>query len=188
MTLKVGSNIHFQAKVDSTVGMMKGSRMKARVNALPRKLRLSSKRQPQAERELEDCGDHRIDEGVPHGGAGRCCRSPDATKLCKPTKRPGTPTLVSVTDSYDAFDEGIGDEQPQQHHRRQQQDQREPALVLQQPRHRPALRRAGVGALSATPLTAIASSRRIVGRISPTRLRRDTRRIGQTAITRHGCS
>ena len=41
-TLKVGSNIHFQAKVDSTVGMMKGSRMKARVKALPLKLRLSS--------------------------------------------------------------------------------------------------------------------------------------------------
>ncbi len=41
-TLNVGSNIHFQAKVDSTVGMMKGSRMKARVNALPLKLRLSS--------------------------------------------------------------------------------------------------------------------------------------------------
>src|SRR3989442_12746991 len=29
ITLKVGSNIHFQASVDSTVGMMKGSRMKA---------------------------------------------------------------------------------------------------------------------------------------------------------------
>ena len=34
MTLKVGSNIHFQANVDSTVGMMKGSRMKARVKRL----------------------------------------------------------------------------------------------------------------------------------------------------------
>ena len=42
MTLKVGSNIHFQAKVDSTVGMMKGSRMKARTSALPLKCRLSS--------------------------------------------------------------------------------------------------------------------------------------------------
>src|SRR4051794_33883306 len=42
ITLKVGSNIHFQAKVESTVGMMKGSRMNARVNALPLKLRFSS--------------------------------------------------------------------------------------------------------------------------------------------------
>ena len=41
-TLKVGSNIHFQASVDSTVGMMKGSRMKARTQALPRKCRLRS--------------------------------------------------------------------------------------------------------------------------------------------------
>ena len=42
-TLKVGSNIHFQANVDSTVGMMNGKRIKARMNALPRKCRLSSK-------------------------------------------------------------------------------------------------------------------------------------------------
>ena len=42
MTLKVGSNIHFQASVDSTVGMMKGSRIKARVMALPLKWWLSS--------------------------------------------------------------------------------------------------------------------------------------------------
>ncbi len=42
ITLKVGSNIHFQAKVDSTVGMMNGNRMKARAKALPLKWRLSS--------------------------------------------------------------------------------------------------------------------------------------------------
>src|SRR6185312_4793161 len=41
-TLKVGSNIHFQASVESTVGMMNGSRMKARTHALPRKCRLRS--------------------------------------------------------------------------------------------------------------------------------------------------
>src|SRR5260370_20591797 len=41
MTLKVGSNIHFHAKVDSTVGMMNGSRTKARVSALPLKWRFS---------------------------------------------------------------------------------------------------------------------------------------------------
>src|SRR5688572_3699130 len=41
-TLKVGSNIHRQAKVDSTVGMMKGSSMEARTRRLPRKLRLRS--------------------------------------------------------------------------------------------------------------------------------------------------
>ncbi len=41
-TLNVGSNIHFHAKVESTVGMMNGSRMNARVKALPRKWRLSS--------------------------------------------------------------------------------------------------------------------------------------------------
>ena len=42
ITLNVGSNIHLQAKVESTVGMMNGSSMKARTSALPRKCRLSS--------------------------------------------------------------------------------------------------------------------------------------------------
>ena len=42
ITLKVGSNIHFQARVDSTVGMMNGNRIKARVKALPLKWRLRS--------------------------------------------------------------------------------------------------------------------------------------------------
>src|SRR3954454_7261578 len=42
MTLNVGSNIHFHAKVESTVGMMNGSRMTARMIALPLKFRLSS--------------------------------------------------------------------------------------------------------------------------------------------------
>ena len=41
-TLKVGSNIHFQAKVESTVGMMKGRSIEARTSRLPRKWRLSS--------------------------------------------------------------------------------------------------------------------------------------------------
>ena len=42
ITLNVGSNIHFQAKVESTVGMMNGNRMNARVSALPLKWRFKS--------------------------------------------------------------------------------------------------------------------------------------------------
>src|SRR5262245_8974723 len=42
-TLKVGSNIQRHANVDSTVGMMNGSSMEARMMRLPRKLRLSSR-------------------------------------------------------------------------------------------------------------------------------------------------
>src|SRR5256885_13672043 len=56
MTLKVGSNIHFQAKVDSTVGMMNGSRMKARTSALPLKWRLGRMGGPQARAGLEHPG------------------------------------------------------------------------------------------------------------------------------------
>ena len=41
-TLKVGSNIHFQARVESTVGMMNGSSIEARTMRLKRKCRLSS--------------------------------------------------------------------------------------------------------------------------------------------------
>jgi hypothetical protein len=39
-TLKVGSNIQRQAKVLSTVGMMKGRSIAARTSRLPRKWRL----------------------------------------------------------------------------------------------------------------------------------------------------
>src|SRR5207253_11032636 len=42
-TLNVGSNIHRQAKVDSTVGMMNGSSIEARTRRLPRKLRFRSR-------------------------------------------------------------------------------------------------------------------------------------------------
>ena len=42
ITLKVGSNIQRQAKVESTVGMMNGSSIDARINRLPRKWRLRS--------------------------------------------------------------------------------------------------------------------------------------------------
>ena len=37
MTLKVGSRIHIQATLESTVGTMKGSSRKARARFLPRK-------------------------------------------------------------------------------------------------------------------------------------------------------
>src|SRR5213083_2210299 len=42
-TLKVGSNIQRHAKVDSTVGTMKGSSIDARTMRLPRKLRFRSR-------------------------------------------------------------------------------------------------------------------------------------------------
>src|SRR5258708_18888923 len=48
ITLNVGSNIHFHANVDSTVGMMNGSRTKARVSALPLKWRVSMSAPPKA--------------------------------------------------------------------------------------------------------------------------------------------
>jgi hypothetical protein len=40
-TLNVGSNIHFQAKVDSTVGMMNGRSIAARTSRLPLKCRFN---------------------------------------------------------------------------------------------------------------------------------------------------
>ena len=42
ITLKVGSNIQRQANVESTVGMMNGSSIEARINRLNRKCRLRS--------------------------------------------------------------------------------------------------------------------------------------------------
>ena len=42
-TLKVGSNIHRHAKVESTVGTMNGSSIEARTSRLPRKFRFRSR-------------------------------------------------------------------------------------------------------------------------------------------------
>src|SRR4051794_24640255 len=55
-TLKVGSNIHFHASVESTVGMMNGSRMKARTQLLPRKWRFSSSASPSPSARLKTPG------------------------------------------------------------------------------------------------------------------------------------
>ena len=64
-TLKVGSNIHFHASVESTVGMMNGSRMKARTQRLAAEVAVEQQREPQPERQLEHRGDARV--------ARRCC-------------------------------------------------------------------------------------------------------------------
>src|SRR2546428_11923852 len=64
ITLKVGSNIHFQAKVDSTVGMMKGSRMKARVSALPLKWRVRGRGERRAPGGLNNSGGTAWKKGV----------------------------------------------------------------------------------------------------------------------------
>src|SRR2546425_3894392 len=45
-TLNVGSNIHFQAKVESTVGTMKGRSIEARTRRLPRKWRFRGGARP----------------------------------------------------------------------------------------------------------------------------------------------
>src|ERR1051326_3987576 len=98
MTLKVGSNIHFQAKVESTVGMMKGSRMKARVNALPRKCRLSStaSHRPSASLKIVVT---KVYQQVFHTATRKMPSFQIFSKFFRPTKSPLTPTVVLVTDS-----------------------------------------------------------------------------------------
>src|SRR2546430_4067856 len=69
-TLKVGSNIHFQASVESTVGMMNGSRTKARTQALPRKWRLSSSAGPHPSARLDNPVAPGVEQGL-YGAARR---------------------------------------------------------------------------------------------------------------------
>src|SRR2546425_1415460 len=83
-TLKVGSNIHFQAKVDSTVGMMKGSRMKARISALPLKWRLSSIARHRPSASLNTAGAPLYQKGVPTPGP-QMLVLPVLTQLFRPT-------------------------------------------------------------------------------------------------------
>src|SRR5579862_4918703 len=98
MTLKVGSNIHFQAKVESTVGMINGSRMNARVNALPLKWRLSSKASHSPKPSLKTVATA-VYTKVFQTAVRKMLSSNNASKFARPTKEPGTPTLASVTDS-----------------------------------------------------------------------------------------
>src|SRR2546423_14172556 len=67
-TLNVGSNIHFHASVESTVGMMNGSRMKARIHALPRKWRVGGKAGQKPPARLVEQGRLPLKEGVSGGG------------------------------------------------------------------------------------------------------------------------
>ena len=98
MTLKVGSNIHFQAKVDSTVGMMKGSRMKARTSALPLKCRLSSIASHRPSASLKTVVTA-VYTKVFQTAVRKMLSFQILTKFASPTKSPGTPTRALVTDS-----------------------------------------------------------------------------------------
>ena len=96
-TLKVGSNIHFQAKVESTVGMMNGSRMKARTNALPRKWRLSSMASHRPSVSFNTVVTP-VYQKVFHTAVQKMSSSASLTKFARPTKRPGSPTRALVSD------------------------------------------------------------------------------------------
>src|SRR3954463_11701403 len=94
-TLKVGSNIHFHARVESTVGMMNGSRMKARTQDLPRKWRLSSSASPSPSPSLEAVGAP-VETKVLSAAVRKIESSKTFSKLRRPMKWPASPTVASV--------------------------------------------------------------------------------------------
>ena len=98
MTLKVGSNIHFQAKVDSTVGMMNGSRMKARTSALPLKWRLSSIASHRPSASLNTVVTP-VYQKVFQTVVRKMLSFQILTKFLRPTNSPSTPTRWLVSDS-----------------------------------------------------------------------------------------
>src|SRR3954464_4776410 len=91
-TLKVGSNIHFHASVESTVGMMKGSRMKARTQDLPRKCRLSSSASHRPSASLNTVV-MPVEMEVLSAAVRKIEASRILGKLRKPMKWPGSPTV-----------------------------------------------------------------------------------------------
>src|SRR3954462_4387690 len=98
MTLKVGSNIHFHAKVDSTVGMMNGSRMKARMIALPLKCRFSSIASHRPSASLNTVVTA-VYQNVFQTEVRKIESFHTFTKLSSPTHLPGMPTRWLVSDS-----------------------------------------------------------------------------------------
>ena len=105
-TLKVGSNIHFQAKVDSTVGMMNGSRMKARTIALPLKCRFSSIASQRPSASLNTVVTA-VYQKVFQTEVRKIELFHTFTKLSSPTHLPGTPTLLIGQREQHALDERV---------------------------------------------------------------------------------
>src|SRR5215469_16884305 len=98
ITLKVGSNIHFQAKVESTVGIMNGKSTNARVIALPLKCRLSRSASHKPSASLNTVVTP-VYQNVFQTAVRKILSFQSFSKLFSPTKWPGTPTFALVTAS-----------------------------------------------------------------------------------------
>src|SRR5262245_34743893 len=92
-TLKVGSNIQRQAKVESTVGTMKGSSIEARTRRLPRKWRLSSSASHMPSDSLNTVAQN-VYTNVFQKAVWKMESFHALRKFLNPTKCPGLPTLV----------------------------------------------------------------------------------------------
>src|SRR5215831_10166184 len=105
ITLKVGSNIHFHANVESTVGMMNGSRTKARIKALPLKWRLSRSASHKPNANLNTVVTP-VYQNVFQTAVRKMLSFQIFSKFCSPTNSPGTPTFALVTESSTPFTNG----------------------------------------------------------------------------------
>src|SRR5690242_16070668 len=104
-TLKVGSNIQRQAKVDSTVGTMKGSSIEDRTSRLPRKLRFSSRASHMPRLSLNTVA-HAVYQQVFQNAVWKIESFQALMKLRRPTNWPGLPTLVSLSASHTPITNG----------------------------------------------------------------------------------
>ena len=77
---------------------MNGNRIKARVSVLPLKLRLSNTASHSPSASLKTVVTT-VYRQVFHTATRKMLSFQTSSKFCNPTKWPGTPTLVSVTDS-----------------------------------------------------------------------------------------
>ena len=92
-TLKVGSNIHRHAKVESTVGTMNGSSIEARTRRLPRKFRFRSSASHMPSTSLNTVA-HAVYQTVFQKAVRKIESLKALMKFFSPTKWPGLPTLV----------------------------------------------------------------------------------------------
>src|ERR1043166_3693424 len=104
-TLKVGSNIQRHAKVDSTVGTMKGRSMEARTMRLPRKLRLSSRASHMPSASLKTVA-QAVYQQVFQNAVWKIESFHALAKFCSPTKWPTLPTLVLLSASHTPMTKG----------------------------------------------------------------------------------
>ena len=129
ITENCGSKIHQKAIAESTVGTMNGISTKARIMRLERQLLVEQNRQVQADRELDDAGDDRVEQREEHRRL-ELAVADDPLVVLQADELARRADLGVGERQPDAQAERVDEEQQQERRRRQHEQQPEEVLVV----------------------------------------------------------